>query len=606
MIRGPDIRAVPFHKLFTRILTISLFIAGALVIIGWIFDVSVLRFGLSLYVVIGIVLFAAMVLCTALLLEKRYNERKLIEKELKTLNESLEHRIAERTLILTMINKELERENEERKRAEQSLCESEERYRSFVENAQDVIFTLAADGTITSLNQAFETITGWSRDHWLYKNFNPLLHPEDRAVALQFLYLVLQGETLPTFELRISNKSNNYLTGEFKVAPLIKEGSVIGILGIARNITERKHAEKILRESENKYRLLLENLPQRIFYKDKNSLYISCNENFARDFHIKPDEVFGKTDYDFFPKELADRYRSDDKRIINSGQRESKEDSYIKDGNELIVQMIRTPIRDGKGAIVGILGSALDITEKVALEKEAEHTYHLAALGELAAGVGHEINNPITGVINCAQILLNKSKEESKERDLARRILKEGDRIARIVHSLLSIARSGSSGKSIIGIHEILPDALTLTEVQLRKEGIKLKLDVPDSLPKVQVNPQLIQQVFLNLINNARYALNQKYTEAHENKILEVRGEEMKIEDLPHVKITFCDYGTGIPNSIRDKLLNPFFTTKPSGKGTGLGLSINHTIIRDHGGKLVINSIEGKFTKIAIILPAKS
>ncbi|WKZ16882.1 MAG: PAS domain S-box protein [Candidatus Jettenia caeni] len=219
MIRGPDIRAVPFHKLFTRILTISLFIAGALVIIGWIFDVSVLRFGLSLYVVIGIVLFAAMVLCTALLLEKRYNERKLIEKELKTLNESLEHRIAERTLILTMINKELERENEERKRAEQSLCESEERYRSFVENAQDVIFTLAADGTITSLNQAFETITGWSRDHWLYKNFNPLLHPEDRAVALQFLYLVLQGETLPTFELRISNKSNNYLTGEFKVAP---------------------------------------------------------------------------------------------------------------------------------------------------------------------------------------------------------------------------------------------------------------------------------------------------------------------------------------------------------------------------------------------------
>ncbi|TLD41124.1 MAG: Circadian input kinase A [Candidatus Jettenia ecosi] len=251
-------------------------------------------------------------------------------------------------------------------------------------------------------------------------------------------------------------------------------------------------------------------------------------------------------------------------------------------------------------------GTDQDITEKFLLKKEAEQSKHLALLGELAAGVGHQINNPITGIINCAQILLNKSNEGSKEKGLAQRIIKDGDRIARIVHNLLFFTSPGYKDvRSIISIHEILSDTLTLAEIQMRKECIKIKLHIPKSLPKILVHSQLIQEVFLSIISNARYALNQKYPEAHDDKILEILGEEIKIDGIPYIKLTFYDHGIGIPANIKDKVTNPFFTTKPSGIGTGLGLSLSYTIISEHGGKLLIDSVEGQFTKVSVVLPIK-
>ncbi|MDN3512028.1 MAG: PAS domain-containing protein [Candidatus Jettenia sp.] len=400
-------------------------------------------------------------------------------------------------------------------------------------------------------------------------------------------------------ELKILNKSLEQRVVE-KTLALIESNKELRV-----KIAEQKLSEEALRTSESKYRLLLENLPQRIFYKNKDSMYISCNENYAGDMRIKPDEIQGKTDYDFFPKVLAEKYRADDKRIMESGKTEEIEEKYVKDGQEYIIHTVKTPMKDKKGTIIGILGIFWDITEKIAMEKEAIRSRHLVSLGELAASVAHEVNNPITGVINYAQILCNKSTEGSKEKDIANRIIREGDRIASIVQSLLSFARISDKKekKSIISVHEILSDTLILTKAQLRQEGIRIKLDISQRLPEIVADPQQIQQVFLNAISNARYALNQKYPETHDNKILEVLGEEMTIDNQLCVKITFYDHGTGIPAEIRDKIMDPFFTTKPRGKGTGLGLSISQSIIQDHHGKLTIESIEGEFTKVAIIFP---
>lgn len=369
---------------------------------------------------------------------------------------------------------------------------------------------------------------------------------------------------------------------------------------------DRKQSEEALRMSESKYRLLLENIPQRIFYKDISSVYISCNENYANDLHIKPDEIKGKTDYDFYPKILAEKYRADDRKIITSEKPADMEEKYIKDGKELIIHIMKTPIRDEKGNIIGILGIFWDITEKITLEKDAIRNRHLAALGELAAGVAHEINNPIMGVINCAQILCDRSSGESEEMDIADRIIKEGKRIANIVSNLLSFARPGDKKeeKKNTGIREIMEDTLILTGAQMRKEGIRIKLHIPQNLPEVLVHSHQIQQVFLNLISNARYALDQKYPESHENKILEIFSEAAVIDTCPCVKITFHDHGTGIPSHIIDKVMDPFFTMKPSGRGTGLGLSISHGIISDHNGKIFISSVEGEFTSVVVILPA--
>lgn len=139
----------------------------------------------------------------------------------------------------------------------------------------------------------------------------------------------------------------------------------------------------------------------------------------------------------------------------------------------------------------------------------------------------------------------------------------------------------------------------------MRKDGIRVTLDIPQDLPEILAHPQQIQQVFLNLVHNARYALNQKYPETHENKILEILGERITIQNHPYVKITFYDDGIGISAKIKNEAIKPFFTTKPHGEGTGLGLSISHKIIKNHGGKIVIDSIEGEFTKVALILPVE-
>jgi signal transduction histidine kinase len=242
-------------------------------------------------------------------------------------------------------------------------------------------------------------------------------------------------------------------------------------------------------------------------------------------------------------------------------------------------------------------------TEKIVLQVETLKAAHLASIGKLAAGVAHEINNPINGIINYARILSNKSAPGSAESDVAERISKEGRRIAGIVKGLLSFAREGREEKRPVSVESILREALVLTEAQMRKEGIAVRLDFPPGLPDIHANPQQIQQVFMNVINNAQYALNQKYPGDHETKVLAISGEVV-VEGGPFVRVAFHDLGIGIASQTLDKIMNPFFTTKPMGKGTGLGLSITHGIIADHGGRLSVKSVEGGYTLVWIDLPA--
>ena len=363
-----------------------------------------------------------------------------------------------------------------------------------------------------------------------------------------------------------------------------------------------------LQKSENKYRILIENLPQRIFYKDRDSIYVSCNENYAKDLNINSNEIEGKTDYDFYPNELAEKYKDDDKRIIELGKIEEIEEKYIKDGKELLIQTIKTPIRNVKGNIIGILGVFWDITEKAALQLEIIRSRQLASLGELAAGVAHEVNNPINGIINWAQIQFNKSDDGSEEKEIANWIIKEGNRIAYIVSSLLSFARHSdvNDRRQNVKICEVLSETFILIEAQMFKDGVIIKKEIPHELPEINLDHQKIQQVFLNILTNARYALNQKYPKAHNNKILDIIGEKTMINNFPYITIIFYDRGTGIPSNIRNNVLESFFTIKPKGYGTGLGLSISNSIIKNHGGELIIDSVEGKYTKIIINLPVTS
>jgi signal transduction histidine kinase len=205
--------------------------------------------------------------------------------------------------------------------------------------------------------------------------------------------------------------------------------------------------------------------------------------------------------------------------------------------------------------------------------------------------------------MNYAQILIDEFKDEGRDDSVTRRIIKDGDRIATIVRSLLSFARIRKEEKNLIFLHDIFSDTMSLTSAQLRKDGIHLNVDIPDKEIRIPVHPQQIQQVFLNIISNARFSLNQKFPATHDDKMLSITCEEIAVNDRPHVRIIFLDRGMGIPERIIDKVINPFFSTKPNNVGTGLGLSISHGIISEHNGKLSIDSEEGEFTSLTVVLP---
>jgi len=261
-----------------------------------------------------------------------------------------------------------------------------------------------------------------------------------------------------------------------------------------------------------------------------------------------------------------------------------------------------TPFRDGNGE-EKVLVVLRDVTEQKASRASVIRSEQLATLGELAAGVAHEINNPMNGIINYAQMLINRDRDHAQVREIAVKVVSEGDRIAKIVESLLAFARRESQVSVPSRVQELLGDSLTLVGAQIRKDAIDLAVEVPSDLPQIICVPQEIQQVFLNILSNSRYALNEKYPEGHENKRLRITAVADANGVASNVLITFEDFGVGIPEAHLAKVMFPFFSTKPKGKGTGLGLSICQEIVRECGGRLAIESIEGEFTKVMVSLP---
>jgi PAS domain S-box-containing protein len=256
----------------------------------------------------------------------------------------------------------------ERKRAEQALQESESKFRLVTETIQDV-FWMSTPGVtkMIYISPGYERIWGKSRQS-LYespRSFLEALHPEDLGPYLGIVETFHAKGKAYECEYRIVLATGTVRWIQERGYPITDDqGNVVLMTGICADITERKWAEEALRESENKYRTLVENIPQKIFTKDRDSVYVSCNENFARDLGIRPDQCSGKTDYDFFPRELADKYRADDRRIMEAGQTEDLEERYLQDGQDVWVQTIKTPIRQEDGRVVGILGVFWDITTR--------------------------------------------------------------------------------------------------------------------------------------------------------------------------------------------------------------------------------------------------
>jgi len=475
--------------------------------------------------------------------------------------------------------------------------------REIIDTVQALLVSISTCGQILSFNAKAEEVTGY-RLQEIYRKYwvDVLMAPEYRAQSQTLVSEILKGgNSNMNFQAPLLTKGQQLRTIKWhaSIHTEVQENKV-GIVLFGIDISEQLKVDQALNRALVKWENLFASIQDPALIVSSDNLILDANPaTFAAARKIR-DEVIGKKVCDILhggraagaicPLEAQIQTR---KSIINEAELRGLHGNYL---------ITLSPLAPTQGHREATLLIARDLTEQEMMRAESMRTAQLASIGELAAGVAHEINNPINGIINYAQIILDEP-DDPDNRDNLYRVIKEGKRIAGIVSNLLDFARRSEDSQISVQLHDILQNCLDLIEHQFKKDGIHLELDVDEALPSVLCNAQQIQQVLLNIMSNARYALNKRYPEANPDKRIYIHGEQVIHNNKGFIRLTIIDYGTGIEHDIMDRLFDPFFSTKPTGEGTGLGLSISHGLIMENNGFLRISSELGHSTSLIIDLP---
>jgi nitrogen-specific signal transduction histidine kinase len=260
------------------------------------------------------------------------------------------------------------------------------------------------------------------------------------------------------------------------------------------------------------------------------------------------------------------------------------------------VLVTASPLKDEAGRVYGTVGIVQNITELKAARGHLAQAEKLTALGEVVSGVAHELNNPLAGVLGYAQLLMRAPMEARQQRSVER-ILDAALRCQRIVQNLLAFSRRNPSEKRYLGLNGLIEKTLDIKEYDLRVNRIRVVRDLQPDLPKTMLDFNQIQQVLLNLINNAQYAM---ATHGGQGTLTVMTREAAGM-----IEVRIHDDGPGIPRDNQPRIFDPFFTTKPAGEGTGLGLSISYGIVRDHGGRIWVDSEPARGTTLVVEIPVR-
>lgn len=393
-----------------------------------------------------------------------------------------------------------------------------------------------------------------------------------------------------------------------------------GLIIFSELITARKQAEKALEENRAMLNAALSSMTDAVLICDVNGGVLEFNEAFAffHKFKDKDECVRCLTEYPAFlevflpdgslaPLEWWAVSRALRGEIVTSAEYSLRR----KDTGETWVGSYSfAPIRDKSRMIVGAVMVARDITERkrleqehVALEAQLRQQQKLESIGTLASGVAHEINNPINGILNYAQLIEDRLPADSPLTEFTGEIMQETQRVATIVRNLLTFARNEKQSHSPARVADILEAVLSLVRTVIRHDQITLVVNVPTDLPPMNCRSQQIQQVIMNLVTNARDALNERYPEHHPDKVLNLTACMLAKAGRCWIRLTVEDHGTGIAPENRGRIFDPFFTTKDRSQGTGLGLSISHGIVKEHHGEWTVESELNEFTRMHVDLP---
>jgi histidine kinase len=380
------------------------------------------------------------------------------------------------------------------------------------------------------------------------------------------------------------------------------KGEVTAAMELCLDITQTKRLEREVQKSEEKYRSIFNSIPNPVFVLDQNSLEIlDCNESVTPVYGYIKDELLMTTFLNFFEEDARERQASELKtcNVLNQVRHINKE-------GEIIFVNIRISPSEYLGRQVFLVTTS-DITKRLMTEQQLIQASKMTTLGEMATGVAHELNQPLSVIKTASSFLSKKVKKNEEIRDeilatLTEEIESHVDRASKIISHMREFGRKSEVSKERVQINETLDRAHEIFSQQLKLREIEVLKDYEENLPLILADSNRLEQVFINLLINARDAIEEKL-----NEVGQKNGDKKIYLKTSHqgriIKIEVRDTGKGIPQSILNKIFEPFFTTKKVGKGTGLGLSISYGIVQDYDGTIKVETEQGKGSNFIIMFP---
>lgn len=496
----------------------------------------------------------------------------------------------------------------ERKKGEDSLRESEEKFRRITEHSFDAVFTADLNGILTYASPSVTKVLGYSPEEMVGKGPAQFMAESSTEKVRHLLAEIAGGSNSPdAIEIDIWKKDGSVATVDLNAVSVRKDGKIIGVQESMRDITQRKRAEAALRESEERYRTLVESAGETIATIDRDGVYLFMNKVGAERLGGKPDDYIGKTMWDAFPKEIADRQVASVRAVIDSGQGMNVTVLTRLRGELRWYNTSIEPLRDGGGEITAALIIARDVHEIRQAEAELEayrdkmvQAERLASLGTLSATLAHELAQPLTvialAIENSLADLETASCPQAVTEEL-RDSLDEVANVTSIVERFRDFARK-SSVKTVdtVNLDAVARRILKLLSKRAQNAGVALRLKGMDELPPVYLNEKDLEQLFFALVENAIQA-----ADNHKSRGLIIDGAAKD----EYIELRFSDNCGGIEPKNVDKIFEPFFTTKPPGQGTGLGLCIVQRVAERSGGKVRLENKPGEGSTFVVTLGIK-
>lgn len=488
---------------------------------------------------------------------------------------------------------------------------TKENLENILESMEGGVLAIDKNARITYFNRSAEEITGYKREEVLNKDCCDILKSDLCEKTCPLKETTETGKPVFNYEIMVTNRSGNKVPVNITTSPLRSSNNeIIGAIENFRDLTRHKGLWGKLRQERNKAQQYLNIAGVIIIAINENGVVTLINRKGCDVLGYKEEEIIGKNWFDLCVPERDRKRRKDVFKKVMAGINEEVEDYensiLTKSGEERIIEWHNTTLTEEKGHIIGTLSSGKDITKRKQTEEELIRSEKLASLGQLAASVAHEVNNPLSGILVYVKLLLKKYQSKELQTEVTENHLlkmeKELERTTRIIRNLLDFARQSEPTMRPVEINKVVDAALLLVGHQISLENISLEKKLEPHLPLVLADFDQIQQVLINIILNSTQAMPDGgnltiATSAVEGTTI---GESLKNV----VSIDIKDTGVGISKENLDKLFTPFFTTKEKGKGVGLGLSVVHGIIGRHKGKIEVDSEPNVGTTFTIYLEA--